>query len=166
MIDFPIADLLDEEASLGWLQRHLHPEGLCCPYCGSTERRLARQTRHYPAYRCRDCDGYYSLFTGTIFQKTRQSASTIVLLLRGVAQGESTDRLSRELSMSYQQVLTLRQRIQANLFDTAPTHVLEDDPEIEVDEVFQNAGEKRDPAPRSRRSAQAARQQAQGPRHL
>ncbi|NJP07405.1 MAG: hypothetical protein HC837_18160 [Chloroflexaceae bacterium] len=31
MIDFPIADLLDDAASTQWLEQHLNPNGLYCP---------------------------------------------------------------------------------------------------------------------------------------
>src|SRR5438045_3136834 len=88
MIDFPITDLLDDTICTIWLERHLHPDGLKCPHCGSPDRRLFRQQRHFPAYRCRACDGYYTLLTGTAFEKTRQPPATLVLLLRGVAKGE------------------------------------------------------------------------------
>ena len=40
---------------------------------------------------------------------------------RGVAKGEPTARLARELGVSREQLHTLRQRIQANLNETAPT---------------------------------------------
>ncbi len=160
MIDFPITDLLDDELAMTWLERHLHPGGLCCPHCQSVHARVARKNAHYPSYRCLECDGYYSLFSGTIFEKTRQAPATIVLLLRGVAQGESTARLSRELPMCYRQVLTLRQRIHANLYDNLPTDILKNEHEVEVDELYQNAGEKRYPSHRSRRPAPAAGKQA------
>src|SRR4029450_4371657 len=121
MIDFPITELLDDSVSLMWLERHLHPDGLHCPRCGRTARRLFRAQGHFPAYRCRVCDGYYTLLTGTVFEKTRQRPGTLVLLLRGVAKGEPTARLARELGPSRKQLHTLRQRIQANLNATAPT---------------------------------------------
>jgi hypothetical protein len=77
MLDFPITDLLDDSLCLLWLERHLHPDGFVCPHCGSVNRRLFRQQRHFPAYRCRECDGYYTLLTGTTFAKTRQSLATL-----------------------------------------------------------------------------------------
>ncbi len=148
MIDFPIVDLFDDSLCLLWLERHLHPNGFVCPHCGSADRRWFRPQGSVDAYRCRDCDGYYTLLTGTVFAATRQRPATLVLLLRGIATGESTARLARELGMSRQQVTTLRQRIQTNVNDSAPTdpmagHV------FEVDEVYQNAGEKKYAAPRS-----------------
>jgi transposase-like protein len=141
MLDFPITELLDDSLCLIWLERHLHPDGFACPHCGSTKRRLFRQQR-FPAYRCRDCDGYYTLLTGTAFEKTRQRPSSVVLLLRGITKGESTARLARELGMSRKQMHTLRQRVQTNVNDTAPTDLMEGTV-FEADELYQNAGEKK-----------------------
>jgi transposase-like protein len=80
-------DLIDDAACLDWLERSLHPQGFSCPYCHNTNRRLFRATQAFPAYRCRDCDGYYTVLTNTVFAKTRQRPATIVLL-RGMAQGK------------------------------------------------------------------------------
>jgi hypothetical protein len=96
LIDLPIADLRDDSLCLIWLERYLPPEGLRCPRCGNTARRLFRPQQTFPAYRCRACDGYYTLLTGTAFAKTPQRPATLVLLLRGIAQGAPTARLGRE----------------------------------------------------------------------
>jgi transposase-like protein len=142
MIDFPIADLLDDDSCTLWLERHLHPEGLKCPHCGGRDRRLFRAQGHFPAYRCRGCAGYYTLLTGTVFAKTRQPPATLVLLLRGIAKGEPTARLARELRLSRKQLHTLRQRIQVNMNETAPTAAMPGTA-FEADELYQNAGEKK-----------------------
>jgi transposase-like protein len=147
MIDFPIAELLDDSICLIWLERFLHPDGLQCPHCGHPERRLFRLQQHFPAYRCRTCDAYYTLLTGTAFAKTRQRPATLVLLLRGIAKGETTARLARELGLSRKQVHTLRHRVQTNLNATAPTGLMTGT-HCEADELYQNAGEKKHPAPR------------------
>jgi transposase-like protein len=157
MIDFPIAELLDDSICLTWLERHLHPDGLQCPYCKSPVRRLFRHQGSFPAYRCRDCDGYYTLLTGTVFAKTRQRPATLVLLLRGMAKGEPTARLARELGLSRKQLHTLRQRLHTNLNDTAPTDVMIGTA-FEADERYHNAGAKKHAASRSHRSTPAARQ--------
>ena len=142
MIDFPITELLDDSICMFWLERHLHPDGFTCPQCGSANRRLFRQHKHFPAYRCRDCDGYYTLLTGTALEKTRQSPATLVLLLRGITKGEATARLARELGMSRKQLHTLRQRLQTNLDKTVPTDLMEGTT-FEADQIYQNAGEKK-----------------------
>jgi hypothetical protein len=147
MIDFPIGELLDDSICLIWLERHLF-----------------RAQGQFPAYRCRACDGYYTLLTGTVVANTRQRPATLVLRLRGIAKGEPTARLARELGLSRQQLHTLRQRIQGNLNATAPTGVM---PGIafEADEWYQNAGETKHTPSRPRGSATPARQSAQGARH-
>jgi transposase-like protein len=142
MIDFPIAELLDDSICLLWLERYLHPNGLQCPHCRSTERRLFREQGHFLAYRCRACDGYYTLLTGTVFEKTRQRPATLVLMLRGIAKGEPTARLARELGLSRKQLQTLRWRIQGNLNETAPTDVMMGTA-LEADELYHNAGKKK-----------------------
>jgi len=142
MIDFPIDELMDQEASLAWLERYLHPEGLKCPRCGGRERRVARQIGACTAYRCKACDRYHTILTGTVFEKTRQPPSKLVLILRGIAKGEPTARLARELEIDRAQLHGLRQRVQANLAQTRPTAVL-DESVFEADELYQNAGEKR-----------------------
>ena len=142
MIDFPITGLLDDDICPTWLERHLHPNGLKCPPCRSLARRLFRAPGHFPAYRCRAWEGDYTLWTGTVFEKTRQRPATLVLLRRGIAKGEPTARLARELGVSRTQLHTLRQRIQTRLNATAPTDAMVGTA-FEVDELYQNAGEKR-----------------------
>ncbi len=144
MIDFPISDLLVNEACTAWLEKQLHPNGLSCPHCQSSQSRVARQRGHFTGYRCKDCDRYYTLLSGTIFAKTRQPPAQLVLLLRGIAKGESTARLARELACSRKQVHTLRQRVQQRLYEQQPQAVLPGTV-FEADELYQNAGEKSTP---------------------
>jgi transposase-like protein len=145
MIDFPITDLLsDDECAVG----------------GSAERRLFRKQGYFPAYRCLDCHGYYTLLSDTVFEKTHQRPATLVLLLRGIAKGESSSRLSRELGIGRKRVMELRHTIQNNLYETLLTAVM-DGHTFEADEVYQNAGEKGtphlDPNDPPRRRANKAR---------
>jgi predicted RNA-binding Zn-ribbon protein involved in translation (DUF1610 family) len=144
MIDFPMTHLLDDNSCTNWLERHLHPEGLKCPHCGSLERRLFRQRAHFHAYRCRVWDGYYTLLTATVFAKAHQPPATLVLLLRGIAKGESTARLAYELRISCKQPHTLRRRLQTNLHVSAPTTVMSGTV-FEADELYQNSGKKGSP---------------------
>src|SRR3954468_20142906 len=114
MIDFPIDDLLDEDACLAWLEKHLHPTGLRCPRCGDPKRRPARRAAAFLAYRCKQCDRFYTVLTGTCFGKTHQTPAKLVLILRGIAKGECTARLARELGVCRRQMHTIRQRVQRN----------------------------------------------------
>jgi hypothetical protein len=157
MIDFPIAELMDDDICTLWLARYLHPQGFVCPRCGYAKRRLFRTQEHFPACRGRACEGHYTLLSGTVFEKTRQCPATLVLVLRGIAKGKPTARLARELGLSRIQLYTLRQGIQANLNATAPTGVMTGTA-CEADERYQNAGENKHVASRPHGSAPAARQ--------
>jgi transposase-like protein len=165
MIDFPLDGLLDEQACLIWLEQSLHPDGLRCPRCGGSERRRARPGGAIPSFRCKGCGRYYTALTGTAFEKTRQAPSTLVLMLRGIAKGEPTARLAREMGVSRKQMHTRRHRVQDNLYETLPTDAL-DEPAFEADELYQNAGEKRSASSGRGRPAPTAGQQAARSRHL
>jgi transposase-like protein len=157
MIDFPITELLDDVACVAWLEQHLHPTGLVCPRCQSSERRLFRRHDYFPTYRCRTCQRTYTILTTSVFEKTRQRPATIVLLLRGIAKGESTARLSRELDFDRKRLGTLRQKIQTNLYDTLPGELMTGTA-FEADELYQNAGGKKYAASRPGRPAAPTRQ--------
>jgi hypothetical protein len=146
MVDFPITELFHDCLCRVWLARHLHPDGFACPQCGSAERRWFRIHRHADADRCRACDGYDTLLSGTAFEGSRQRPATLVRLLRGVAKGESTARLARELQRSRQTAHTLRQRLQTNVNNTAPTGVM-DGQTFAVDARYQNTKGKNTPHP-------------------
>ncbi len=84
------------------------------------------------------------MLSDTVFEKTHQRPATLVLLLRGIAKGESSARLSRELGIGRKRVMELRHTIQNNLYETLPTAVM-DGQTFEADEVYQNAGKKGTP---------------------
>jgi len=65
----------------------------------------------------------------------------LVLLLREIAKGESTARLAGKSGVSRKQLHTLRQRIQTNLNETAPTDAMTGTA-FEAGELYQNAREK------------------------
>jgi transposase-like protein len=143
MIDVPIDELMDDEACTAWLEKHLHPEGLRCPHCFSPDRRVSRRKGHFLGYRCKACNRYFTLLSGTAFAASRQTPAKLVLILRGISKGEPTARLARELTLSRKRMHVLRKRVQTNLAETLPRDVLEDEVLFEADEVYINAGEKR-----------------------
>jgi transposase-like protein len=142
MIDFPIDELLDEVECAKWLEKHLHPAGLKCPRCGEIEKRIAQRNGYWTAYRCKSCDRYFSLLTQTVFEKTRQPPSKILMILRGIAKGEPTARLSRELGIGRPRLHKLRKQVQQRLSASRPKTPLTDRV-LEADELYQNAGEKK-----------------------
>lgn len=143
-MDFPIADLLDDDRSRTWIVRHFHPDGLRCPRCEVDEAYRFRQTKRsrLQVWRCKQCAQTYTLYSGTVFAGRHLPPSKVVLLLRGVVQGTSTAQLARELELSRTTVHEIRQKLQYNAQALQPETPLPDK-RTETDEMFQNAGEKR-----------------------
>lgn len=142
-MDFPIQSFMDEDACFQFLLDLFHPEGLACPRCRAQEGFATHRYVREPVldYRCTACGRVFNAWTGTVFQGTHFRPATLMLILRGFAQGVSTAQLARELCCSRRQLLKLRHKYQAMAktgLDRAPLN----DTEVEADEMYQNAGEK------------------------
>lgn len=155
-MDFPLVDLLDEQACYDYLVEALHPGDLRCPTCSG--RRLTVHRAHRDPvldYRCSSCGRVFNAWTGTALQGTQRSPVRLVLIVRGIAQGTPTARLARELGCNRSHLLQLRHHLQHLAWVRLPRPPLPDG-EVEADEMFQNAGEKRATARPPRRPAPAA----------
>ena len=153
MIAFPIGDLLDEQACYDFLLKHLHPEGLRCPKGHALPAGAFPHDRHRPPifdYQCKTCGSVFNLFTRTEWQKTHYTCSQIIQILRGFAQGTPTLHLAREIGIDRVTLLARRHRMQRMVENSQPQPPSFEGV-IEADEMYQNAGEKRDAASRSRR---------------
>ena len=148
-MDFPLTELMDQDACYARLVKALHPDGLACPRCGGDRFGVHRRHREPVIdYRCRDCRRVFNAFTGTALQKTSRSPAELVLILRGIAQSAPTARMARELGRDRMKLLQLRHRLQEHAtagLDPAPLP----DATVEADECYVNAGEKRHSASRS-----------------
>jgi transposase-like protein len=165
--DFPLIDYLDEVACYRKLVELLHPEGLACPSCGQRQRLGVHHRHREPVldYQCGDCGRVFNAWTGTVLPGTHRRPSQLMLILHGVATGQPTAQMARELGCDRKHLLELRHHLQERArlgLDRNPLG----DAVVEADEMDQNAGEKRGPAHRPGRPAAAARQPPAGPRDL
>jgi len=162
-MDFPITELLDEDACYAKLVGWLHPEGLACPRCHRADRMRVHRSHRAPVLdsRCGHCGRVFNAFSDTALQGIRRPPRELVLIVRGFAQGVPTAQLARELDCDRSELLELRHRLQDLAYRNRDRMPL-DDAVLEADEAYQNAGEKRRPAHRSRGPAPAACQP--GPR--
>jgi transposase-like protein len=166
-MDFPITDLLDEDACYAKLVTWLHPDGLACPRCHRADRMGVHRRHRAPVldYCCGHCGRVFNAFTGTILHGTRRRPGELALIVRGVAQGVPTAQLARELGCDRSELLDLRHRLQGAAHRGRDRMPL-DDRTLEADEAYQNAGEKRCATSRPRRPATAAWEQGPRPRQL
>ena len=166
-MDFPIAELMDEDACYAKPLSWLHPDGLACPRCGARDNLGVHRRHRAPIldYRCKGCHRVFNALTGTALRGSKRSVVELMLILRGFAQGVPTAQLARELGCDRKELLTLRHRLQHSAWLFRGRRRL-DDPVAEADEMYQNAGEKRPWARRPARSAAAAGEPGPRPRHL
>ena len=166
-MDFPIAELMDEDACYTKLLHWLHPDGLACPRCGTRDGLGVHRRHRAPLldYRCTACHRVFNAFTGTALQGSKRPIVELMLILRGFAQGVPTARLARELGCDRKELLGLRHRLQHTAWRYRDQSRL-DDPVAETDEMYQNAGEKRGAAHRPARPAATAGEPGPRPRHL
>ena len=167
MIEFSTVALMDEWKCYEFLVQVLHPNGLGCPQCHApvAQAGVHRHDRAPVLYYHCGCGRIYNAFTETLWQGTHHPCSTIIRILQGVSQGATTQHLARELGLDRKHLLERRHQIQALTARVCPRTVYSDSV-VETDELYQNAGEKRHSASRSRRSAPSAGQQSPGAWHL
>ena len=170
-MDFPIAEFMDEDACPEELLDVLHPDGLAWPRRQDRDALKVHRRPGAPAlaYRCALRGRVLDVFTGPTFHRTRRRPSELMLILRGIAPGETTARLARELNRHRPHLLKLRHRLRGRALEAADPPPL-DDRAVEAAEMHQDAGETRPPARRPGRSAPApgepgagARRQGQRP---
>jgi transposase-like protein len=166
-MDFSLIDYMDEGACYRKLVELLHPGGLACPACGQRQHLGVHHRHREPVldYQCGDCGRVFNAWTGTTLQGTHRRPAQLMLILRGIATGEPTAQMARELGCDRKHLLELRHRLQEHARRGLDRNPL-GDAVVEADEMFQNAGEKRHPARRPERPAATAWQPPPGPRHV
>jgi transposase-like protein len=166
-MDFPLKGYMDEDSCYRRLVELLHPGGLACPRCGERQHLGVHNRHREPVleYQCGGCGRVFNAWTGTTLQGTHRHPREILLILHGIATGEPTAKMARELGCDRKHLLELRHRLQGHALRWLDRNPL-GDAVVEADEMYQNAGEKRDPARRPRGPAATACQPPPGPRHV
>ena len=106
---FPFTDLLDPDNIYAWFEEILRPGGAVCPRCGRRDELHVHARRRPPMadWPCRACGRVFNLFTGTVFQGTHHSLPRLFSIVRAIAQGVSTNQLSRESGWAYHDLPTI-----------------------------------------------------------
>lgn len=145
MLVIDIQQLLDKNKCYEYLVGLFHPEGLCCPKCGyglpegQSPHKFSKEL--LPSFKCRSCGSVFNIFSQTVLKGIHFGVVTVVMMLRGFLEGRTTRHLSKELKVSYNNLLDWRHALQEVAFGNRDRSKLPDDA-VESDEVFVNAGEK------------------------
>jgi len=109
-MDFPIADLMDQDACYAMLLESLHPAGLACPRSHQSDRMAVHRRHRAPVLddRCGSRRRVFNAFTGTALHGSGRRPAQLILILRGIAQGVPTAQLARELDCDRSELHKLR----------------------------------------------------------
>ncbi len=142
-MDFSLHGLLSPQQCYDFLLDVLHPQGLHCPRGHGLEHSTVRHARRAPivTYECGVCGQRFNAFTHTVLSGIRYTTVKITQLVRGIAQGETTARLAREIRGCRKNVLKWRHKLQQLAKNALSREALNDNA-VEADEMYQNAGEK------------------------
>ena len=92
----------DEAAAVRFFEANVWPNGRCCGHCGATNTREVPNAKPMP-YWCPDCRSYFSVRTGTAFQRSkvplRKWAIAIYLELTSL-KSVSSMKLHRDIGVS------------------------------------------------------------------
>ena len=150
-MDFPLGDLLDPQRCYDFLASVLHPHDFGCPNGHPLDDAFVHKRDRAPIldYRCKTCGRCFNILTGTVLQGTKYNEVQVIQLLHGIADGKPTAQLAREMGVDRKWLLIRRHQLQFLASAARPKRPLAD-AVVEVDEMYQNAGEKRRMASRSR----------------
>jgi len=93
-------------------------ESIVCPQCGVIDRHYYRRTRRQ--WRCKHCDAYFSVTTGTPFEDRKLPFKRMlhaIALFLGAANGISIHRLSRDVGMNLKTAQVLMGKLRESLYE-------------------------------------------------
>ena len=113
------AGRLSEDEAFGKLVeiRYGDYSHVICPHCGSIDRHYFRKNRKQ--WRCKDCDGYFSLTTATPFEDHKLPFQKIlfgIMLFISSANGIAAHRLARDMDVSVKTAHAFRGKIRESLY--------------------------------------------------
>lgn len=143
MLIFSLVEFLDEQKCYDFLVDILHPDGLECPVCQcAVEDSKIHRNDRAPILYYKCSNGHvYNAFSKTVWQGTHHKCPVIVRILQGIAQGASTLHLAQELGIDRKHLLERRHIVQ-DFAASACIRTPMSENVTEVDEMYQNAGEK------------------------
>ena len=105
----------DDKSAQEWFIKSRWPNGICCPYCGSTEVNTGTNHKSMP-YRCkeRECRKWFSVKTGTPMQSSKLGCHDWLYAMYSVStnlKSISSMKLHRDLEITQKSAWFLLHRI-------------------------------------------------------
>lgn len=120
------------------------PDGPICPHCGSVDKvyRLNGKSHRPGLIHCNNCDGSFTVTTGSVMESSHVPLNKWVLAYRLMAsskKGMSAHQLHRTIAVTYKTAWFMAHRIRESMRDAAPTPMGGEGAIIESDETYWGA---------------------------
>ena len=131
----------DETKARAHLEAIRWPDGPVCVHCGSVDKvyRL-NGTKHRPGLiHCNNCDGSFTVTTGSVMESSHVPLNKWVLayrLMAGSKKGISAHQMHRTIAVTYKTAWFMCHRIRESMRDAAPTPMGGEGKIIESDEAY------------------------------
>jgi transposase-like protein len=131
----------DEAKAREHLEAIRWPEGPVCPHCGSVDKvyRLSGKSHRPGLIHCNNCDGSFTVTTGSVMESSHVPLNKWVLAFRLMAsskKGISAHQLHRTIAVTYKTAWFMAHRIREAMRDAAPTPLGGEGAIIESDEAY------------------------------
>ncbi len=131
----------DEAAARGHLEAIRWPDGPVCPHCGSTDKvyRLAGKSHRPGLIHCNNCDGSFTVTTGSVMESSHVPLRKWVLAFRLLAsskKGMSAHQLHRTIGVTYKTAWFMWHRIREAMRSDDLTPMGGPGGVIEADETY------------------------------
>jgi transposase-like protein len=131
----------DEAKARAHLEAIRWPDGPVCPHCGSLDKvyRLSGKSHRPGLIHCNNCDGSFTVTTGSVMESSHVPLNKWVLayrLMAGSKKGISAHQMHRTISVTYKTAWFMCHRIRESMRDAAPTPMGGEGKIIESDEAY------------------------------
>lgn len=131
----------DEAKARDHLEAIRWPDGPVCPHCGSLDKvyRLSGKSHRPGLIHCNNCDGSFTVTTGSVMESSHVPLNKWVLayrLMAGSKKGMSAHQLHRTIGVTYKTAWFMAHRIRESMRDAAPTTMGGIGMDVEADETY------------------------------
>jgi transposase-like protein len=131
----------DETKAREHLEEIRWPNGPYCPHCGATDRiyRLNGASHRPGLIHCNNCEGSFTVTTGTVMESSHLPLNKWVLAYRLMAsskKGMSAHQLHRSIGVTYKTAWILWHRIREAMRDVSPGSLGGEGKTVEADETY------------------------------
>jgi transposase-like protein len=131
----------DETKARAHLEAIRWPDGPVCVHCGSVDKvyRLNGKSHRPGLIHCNNCDGSFTVTTGSVMESSHVPLNKWVLAYRLMAsskKGISAHQMHRTIAVTYKTAWFMCHRIRESMRDAAPTPMGGEGEIIESDEAY------------------------------